>query len=95
MIGGDSSNEDQYGIELILDMHGCDTSKFTRVSITEYFERLCELIDMQREDLHSVFCDRHSFIHSGNSYETTFDVSMTTGNLMVLFQSGPAHSVAG
>ena len=52
MIGGDSSNEDQYGIELILDMHGCDTSKFTRVSITEYFERLCELIDMQREDLH-------------------------------------------
>ena len=52
MIGGDSSTDNQYGIELILDMHGCDISKFTRASITEYFERLCELIDMQREDLH-------------------------------------------
>ena len=42
----------KYGIELILDLHGCDDSKFTRDSITEYFERLCVLIDMQREDLH-------------------------------------------
>ena len=52
MIGGDESTNNQYGIELILDLHGCDVSKFTRASITEYFERLCELIDMQREDLH-------------------------------------------
>ena len=42
----------KYGIELILDLHGCDASKFTRVSISEYFERLCVLIDMQREELH-------------------------------------------
>ena len=42
----------KYGIELILDLHGCDETKFTRPSITEYFERLCVLIDMQREDLH-------------------------------------------
>ncbi|MBT3658291.1 MAG: S-adenosylmethionine decarboxylase [Rhodospirillaceae bacterium] len=42
----------KYGIELILDMHGCDASKFTRESISAYFERLCVLIDMQREDLH-------------------------------------------
>jgi len=42
----------KYGIELILDLHGCDASKFTRDSITEYFERLCVLIDMQREALH-------------------------------------------
>jgi S-adenosylmethionine/arginine decarboxylase-like enzyme len=52
MIGGDKSTEDQYGIELILDLHGCDATKFTRPSITAYFEQLCELIDMQREDLH-------------------------------------------
>ena len=43
---------DKYGVELILDLHGCDASKFTRESITGYFERLCELIDMKREDLH-------------------------------------------
>jgi S-adenosylmethionine/arginine decarboxylase-like enzyme len=42
----------KYGIELVLDLHGCDATKFTRPSITEYFERLCVLIDMQREDLH-------------------------------------------
>ena len=43
---------DKYGIELILDLHGCDASKFTRASISEYFERLCVLIDMKREALH-------------------------------------------
>ncbi len=42
----------KYGIELILDLHDCDETKFTRPSITEYFERLCVLIDMKREDLH-------------------------------------------
>ncbi len=58
MIGGDETNEnagqttDKYGIELILDLHGCEASKFTRESISEYFERLCVLIDMQREELH-------------------------------------------
>jgi S-adenosylmethionine/arginine decarboxylase-like enzyme len=44
--------EDKYGIELILDLHECDVSTFTRESISEYFARLCELIDMKREDLH-------------------------------------------
>ncbi len=43
---------EKYGVELILDLHGCDSSTFTRDSITGYFERLCELIDMQREALH-------------------------------------------
>jgi S-adenosylmethionine decarboxylase len=59
MIGGDNSLDentglltDKYGIELILDLHGCDASKFTRESFTAYFEQLCVLIDMQREDLH-------------------------------------------
>lgn len=52
MIGGDKTTDNQYGIELILDLHGCDATKFTRPSITAYFEQLCELIDMQREDLH-------------------------------------------
>ena len=41
-----------YGKELILDIHGCDVSTFNRESIENYFIELCELIDMQREDLH-------------------------------------------
>jgi S-adenosylmethionine/arginine decarboxylase-like enzyme len=52
MIGGSDQAGEKYGVELILDMHGCDPSKFTRESISEYFERLCELIDMKREVLH-------------------------------------------
>ena len=47
-----ANSGEKYGVELILDLHGCDTSKFTRDSIGTYFERLCELIDMQREALH-------------------------------------------
>ena len=44
--------DDKYGIELILDLHDCDATKFTRGSIQKYFERLCDLIDMKREELH-------------------------------------------
>ncbi len=43
---------ESYGKELILDLHGCDVSKFNRESITEYMEELCALIDMERCDLH-------------------------------------------
>ena len=41
-----------YGYELILDIHNCNELKFTRNDIEKYFTMLCELIGMQREDLH-------------------------------------------
>lgn len=41
-----------YGQELILDLHSCDASRFTRPSIEEFCSELCELIDMERCDLH-------------------------------------------
>ncbi len=41
-----------YGKELILDLHACDASLFTRVSIVVYFERLAKLIGMRREARH-------------------------------------------
>ena len=37
-----------YGKELILDIHNCDSSTFTRKSIKEFFNELCTLIDMER-----------------------------------------------
>ena len=37
-----------YGKELILDIHNCDTSTFTRKSIRDFFKKLCDLIDMER-----------------------------------------------
>lgn len=41
-----------YGKELILDFHGCNTKMFNRVYLELFFKGLCELMDMQREDLY-------------------------------------------
>lgn len=41
-----------YGKELILDLHNCDPSTFTRGSIENYFKKLCDLIDMERCELY-------------------------------------------
>ena len=41
-----------YGLELVLDLHGCDPSQFTRASIRGYCAELCALIDMKGCDLH-------------------------------------------
>jgi len=45
-------SEKAYGYELIMDLHGCDVSKFNRPSLDEYFDKLCKAIDMKRADLH-------------------------------------------
>lgn len=42
---------DDYGKELILDLHHCEPSRFTRKIIRGYFIRICELIDMERGNL--------------------------------------------
>lgn len=44
--------EGQYGVELILDIHGCDPSKFTRENIEHFFDVVCARIDMEQCDLH-------------------------------------------
>uniref|UniRef100_A0A6M3IKC1 Putative S-adenosylmethionine decarboxylase n=1 Tax=viral metagenome TaxID=1070528 RepID=A0A6M3IKC1_9ZZZZ len=41
-----------FGKELILDLHNCDVSKFNRKDIKKYLIELCDMIDMIREDLH-------------------------------------------
>ncbi len=40
-----------YGKEVIIDLHKCNPSLFTRKSIRNYFKELCILIDMKREKL--------------------------------------------
>ncbi len=47
-----SQSRDGYGQELILDLHGCDCARFTRSELTRFFAELCDLIDMERCDLH-------------------------------------------
>jgi S-adenosylmethionine/arginine decarboxylase-like enzyme len=41
-----------YGSELVLDLHECDPTTFTRDSIDQFFTELCELIDMEKCDVH-------------------------------------------
>ena len=41
-----------YGKELILDIHDCSGYNFDRSSLKEFFIELCDLINMERCDLH-------------------------------------------
>ena len=41
-----------YGWELILDLHHCNPRTFTRDGLDRYFSRLCNLIDMEKCDVH-------------------------------------------
>ena len=43
---------EQYGYELILDLHDCDVSNFNRKSIGSFFTELCELIEMEKCEVH-------------------------------------------
>lgn len=51
-VGETVTSKKAYGQELILDLHECDPSRFTRSSIRKFCAELCELIDMERCDLH-------------------------------------------
>lgn len=47
-----SSREEPYGQELILDLHDCDATRFTRIELAKYLAELCEIIDMERCELY-------------------------------------------
>ena len=42
----------RYGQELVLDLHGCDVGLFNRQHIEEFFTKLCDIIDMQKCEVH-------------------------------------------
>ena len=41
-----------YGFELVLDLKDCDQSYFNRESIDDYFSQLCDLISMEKAEVH-------------------------------------------
>lgn len=47
-----NKTEKSYGVELIIDLHGCDVTTFNRESLDKYFGMICKAIDMQRCELH-------------------------------------------
>jgi hypothetical protein len=45
---GQFGYQDGYGLELIMDLKGCDLSDLSREKLTRFVVELCELIDMKR-----------------------------------------------
>ena len=41
-----------YGFELILDLHGCNSATFTRAHVDKYFTILCDLMKMEKCEVH-------------------------------------------
>lgn len=50
--GNVTDNENNYGKEVILDIHGCSVQFFTEEIIDNFFKQLCDLIDMERVKTH-------------------------------------------
>lgn len=48
----DKRNFSGYGFELLMDLHGCDTTLFNRAHIDSFFSKVCELIDMDKCEVH-------------------------------------------
>ena len=41
-----------YGFELVLDLHGCEAKLFNRDHIDKFFTDLCDLIEMEKCEVH-------------------------------------------
>ena len=81
-----------YGKEVLIDLHNCDASTFTRKSIRNYFKEICELIDMQREkltwwdDLHTPEAEKETEPHlvgtSAVQFIKTSNITIHTLDIM-------------
>ena len=50
---GDGAAKNQiYGFELVLDLHGCEAELFNRDYIDKFFTDLCDLIKMEKCEVH-------------------------------------------
>ena len=47
-----AANNRVYGFELVLDLHGCEAALFNRDHIDEFFTDLCDLIEMEKCEVH-------------------------------------------
>lgn len=45
-------DESAYGYEFIIDVHECNTEKFNRNDLDSFFTQLCDLIEMEKCEVH-------------------------------------------
>ena len=67
-----------YGYELILDLHECDVSKFNRACIDDFFEMLCNSIEMEK-------CERYFWDDVGVAEQERQTSPHTKGTSAVQF----------
>ena len=67
-----------YGFELVLDLHGCEAKLFNRDHIDKFFTDLCNLIEMER-------CEVHFWDDLGVSEEEQQTLPHTKGTSAVCF----------
>lgn len=67
-----------YGYELILDLHKCDVSTFSRESLDGYFAKLCKAIKMEK-------CERYFWDDVGVPEEEQQVSARTKGTSAVQF----------
>jgi len=67
-----------YGLELIIDLHDCDPSTFSRKSLDAYFTKLCKAIKMKR-------CERYFWDDVGVPEKERQTLPHTKGTSAVQF----------
>lgn len=67
-----------YGFELVLDLHGCEADLFNRAHIDKFFTDLCNLIEMEK-------CEVHFWDDVGVSVEEQQTLPHTKGTSAVCF----------
>lgn len=67
-----------YGFELVLDLHGCETELFNRKHIDKFFTDLCDLIEMEK-------CEVHFWDDAGVPKEERQTLPHTKGTSAVCF----------
>ncbi|KKN28928.1 hypothetical protein LCGC14_0849260 [marine sediment metagenome] len=81
------SKNEPFGLELLIDLSNCNVDRFNRKDIERYFIELCELIDMERHDLH--FWDYEDVPESDIPYDqphligTSAVQFITTSNIII------------
>ncbi len=73
-----NKTEKSYGVELIIDLHGCDVTTFNRESLDNYFEKICKAIDMEK-------CERYFWDDDGLPAEEQQASPHTKGTSAVQF----------
>ncbi len=73
-----AKSKEPYGFELIMDLHGCDVSKFNRTNLDNYFQKLCKAIGM-------IKCERYFWDDVGVSPEERQTSPHTKGTSAVQF----------